>query len=102
MADVRREIQSLVIRLFFERRRLRLDIARGAGPIAPSAVDSGVAGEVDPTVRRQVRVLEIEAHLDALSGGAFYRPGSRPELRPELLRHDLDRRSPATAGSFTR
>jgi len=51
MADVRRDIQSLVIKLYFERLRL----------LSQSAGDE----------KQRQRILEIEAQLDALSGGAF-------------------------------
>jgi hypothetical protein len=59
MMDTRRDLATVLNRLYFERRRLRAE-ARfdpGADPIA--------------RLRRAVRVEEIEADLDALSGGAF-------------------------------
>jgi hypothetical protein len=62
MADVRREIQTLVIRLYFERRRLGSEGMNGTG-----------RGSADAAARRQLRIWEIEAQLDALSGGAFSR-----------------------------
>ena len=61
MADVRRDIQLLVIRLYFERRRLLSE-----------RTESGVnppTGAAPLTERHEVRILEIEAQLDALSGG---------------------------------
>jgi hypothetical protein len=60
-ADTRREIESLVIRLYFERRRLK--------------AESATADDLDmlPGSRRELRVAEIEAELDALTGGAFTR-----------------------------
>ena len=60
-ADTRREIESLVIRLYFERRRLK--------------AESAAADDLDmlPGSRRELRVAEIEAELDALTGGAFTR-----------------------------
>lgn len=58
-ADTRRELESLVIRLYFERRRLKAESA------AADALDM-LAGS-----RRELRVAEIEAELDALTGGAF-------------------------------
>ena len=66
-ADARREIESLVIRLYFERRRLKVDIsAADATGMPPSGMPlSGMALEL--------RVQEIEAELDALTGGAFTR-----------------------------
>ncbi|HEY4183533.1 MAG TPA: hypothetical protein VGP07_00630 [Polyangia bacterium] len=98
MSDVRRDIQSLVIRLYFERRRLltpvkeptrepsRADATRSASATAESANDvrssarqndatdaapaEGQAGE-----RRRLRVLEIEAQLEALSGVPFFHQG---------------------------
>jgi hypothetical protein len=53
MAELRRDIENSVNRLYFERRRLALESAGSE------------------TWARQVRVREIEAELDALSAGAF-------------------------------
>jgi hypothetical protein len=61
MADVHREIESLVIQLFFERRRLK------AEALASDASDRASGFRLD------LRVQEIEAELDALTGGAFAR-----------------------------
>jgi hypothetical protein len=60
-ADTRREIESLVIRLYFERRRLK--------------AESATADDLDmlPGSRRELRIAEIEAELDALTGDAFTR-----------------------------
>ncbi len=60
-ADTRREIESLVIRLYFERRHLK--------------AESAAADDLDmlPGTRRELRIAEIEAELDALTGGAFTR-----------------------------
>jgi len=70
MADVRRDIQSVVIKLYFERRRL----LSGAEP-SPTAVNGGAEAEVQMQMqmdeKRRLRVAEIEAQLDAVSGGAF-------------------------------
>jgi len=63
MSDVRRDIQALVIRLYFERRRLLLE-----STTTPAAPPPGEGASVE---LRVVRVAEIEAQLDALSGGAF-------------------------------
>ncbi len=74
-ADTRREIESLVIRLYFERRRLK--------------AESTTADDLDmlPGSRRELRIAEIEAELDALTGGVFTRLARhRPiegESRPE-------------------
>lgn len=57
MAEMRRDLEIAVSRLYFERRRLRLDRAS--------------ANASDRTVRRELRLREIEAELDALSQGAF-------------------------------
>ena len=63
MSDLRRDIQSLVIRLFFERRRLVAESqVNGAGVPSSDAAATG---------RRSLRIAEIEAELDMLSGGAF-------------------------------
>jgi len=61
MADMRREIESLTNRLYFERRRLVLE----------TRFDS--PDDAEPAVRRTVRLEELEAELDVLSGGAFAR-----------------------------
>jgi len=64
-----------VIRLYFERRRLK--------------AESTAADDLDmlPGSRRELRIAEIEAELDALTGGAFTRLARhRPiegESRPE-------------------
>jgi hypothetical protein len=55
MADMRRDIESLVVRLFFERRRLAPD---------------------GRTAERELRAQEIAAELDALSDGHFSRCSS--------------------------
>jgi hypothetical protein len=57
MAETRRDIEITVSRLYFERRRLRLERMP--------------AGERAVAWRRELRVREIESELDALSGGAF-------------------------------
>jgi hypothetical protein len=67
-ADARREIETLVIRLFFERRRLKAELsAADASGMAPSS------GTPLSAVRMELRVAEIEAELDALTAGAFTR-----------------------------
>lgn len=64
-ADARREIETLVIRLYFERRRLKLESAGADDSDMPSGS------------RRDLRIAEIEAELDALTGGAFTRLARR-------------------------
>jgi hypothetical protein len=59
MAEIRRDIEVTLSRLYFERRRLGLE-----RPLAGS-------GERTPALRREIRLREIESELDALSGGAF-------------------------------
>jgi len=61
MADVRREIESVVIRLYFERRRLKVEAVTTDG------------NDVVSNLRREARIEELEAELDALTGGAFLR-----------------------------
>jgi hypothetical protein len=61
-ADARREIESLVIRLYFERRRLKADLN------AADANDMSHSG-----LKLELRIEEVEAELDALTGGAFTR-----------------------------
>jgi len=70
-ADARREIEAQVIRLYFERRRLKAELtAADATSMPPGGVPlSGMALEL--------RVEEIEAELDALTGGAFTRLSRR-------------------------
>src|SRR6185369_1853760 len=67
-ADARREIESLVIRLFFDRRRLKAELF---------AADAIATGMPLSGVKMQLRVAEIEAELDALTGGAFTRLSRR-------------------------
>jgi len=59
MAEIRRDIEVTLNRLYFERRRLGLE-----------RLPSG-AGERTHVIRREVRLREIESELDSLSGGAF-------------------------------
>jgi len=66
--DARREIESLVIRLYFERRRLKAEL---------SAADAIATGMPLSGSKLALRVEEIEAELDALTGGAFTRLSSR-------------------------
>ncbi len=54
MAELRRDIETTINRLYFERRGLMLDGTATAGAI-----------------RRQLRIAEIAAELDAISGGSF-------------------------------
>lgn len=61
MAEVRRELETVVIRLYFERRRLK------AEALATDASDGA------PAVRVEIRIQELEAELDALTVGAFSR-----------------------------
>jgi hypothetical protein len=61
MAEVRRELETVVIRLYFERRRLK------AEALASDASDT------PPGVQVEIRIQELEAELDALTGGAFSR-----------------------------
>jgi len=69
-ADARREIESLVIRLYFDRRRLKAEL---------SAADAIATGMPLSGVKLELRVAEIEAELDALTGGAFTRLSRRHE-----------------------
>jgi hypothetical protein len=59
MAEIRRDIEVTLSRLYFERRRLGLE-RPPAGP-----------GDRTAALRREIRLREIESELDALSGGAF-------------------------------
>jgi hypothetical protein len=59
-ADARREVELLVVRLYFERRRLKAESA--AADVTNMA-----------RIKLELRAAEIEAELDALTGGAFSR-----------------------------
>jgi hypothetical protein len=61
MAEVRREIETVVIRLYFERRRLKAEAL------------ASDASEGSPAIRGEIRIQELEAELDSLTGGAFSR-----------------------------
>lgn len=61
MGDVRREVEAVVIRLYFERRRLKVEALTTDG------------NDVASNLRRDARIEELEAELDALTGGAFLR-----------------------------
>ncbi|MEP6653486.1 MAG: hypothetical protein ABJA82_09025 [Myxococcales bacterium] len=70
MADVRRDIQSFVIKLYFERLRLLAEAdppARATG----SSTDATSSSGTPAAEKLALRIAEIEAQLDALSGGAF-------------------------------
>jgi hypothetical protein len=71
-ADARREIESLVIRLYFERRRLKLESLGTDDTDMPSGS------------RRELRIAEVEAELDALTGGAFTRLARRHTIEGEF------------------
>jgi hypothetical protein len=71
MADVRRDIQLMVIRLYFERKRVMAELSPRNG-----VVDRRPASDRQ---RGNLRILEIEAELDALSGGAFSQARARDE-----------------------
>ncbi|HEY7373241.1 MAG TPA: hypothetical protein VIF57_13850 [Polyangia bacterium] len=70
-ADARREIEALVIRLYFERRRLKAELS------AADATAMAPAGMPMSGMTLELRVAEIEAELDALTGGAFTRLARR-------------------------
>ena len=55
MAELRRDIEATMNRLYFERRGLILDVSDGHGDY----------------VRHHLRASEVEAELNAISGGAF-------------------------------
>ncbi|HEX3698096.1 MAG TPA: hypothetical protein VH374_22185 [Polyangia bacterium] len=62
LADIRREVEMMVVRLVFERRRLKAETATSDAP------------DGAPRLRRELRIEEIEAELDALTAGAFSSP----------------------------
>jgi hypothetical protein len=55
MAELRRDIETTINRLYFERRGLVLDASEGQGE----------------SVRHHLRASEVDAELNAMSGGAF-------------------------------
>jgi hypothetical protein len=61
MAEVRKEIETVVIRLYIERRHLKAEAL------------ASDASEGAPAVRVELRIQELEAELDALTGAAFPR-----------------------------
>ncbi|MFL5306620.1 MAG: hypothetical protein ACJ8F1_15495 [Polyangia bacterium] len=63
--DARREIEAVIIRLYFERRRLKVESLEADDWDMPSGF------------RRDLRIAEVEAELDALTGGAFTRLARR-------------------------
>ena len=63
MAELRRDIETTIGRLYFERRRLVVDLGDA---LANDRVD-----DRDKGVRGKLRVGEIEAELDAMSAGVF-------------------------------
>jgi hypothetical protein len=65
-ADARREVELAVIRLYFERRRLKAE---------STAAD---VTDVTSVLKVELRIAEVEAELDAWTGGAFSRL-SRPD-----------------------
>ena len=74
--DARREIESLVIRLYFERRRLKAELG---------AADAIATGMPLSGMKLALRVEEIEAELDALTGGAFTRLSHRRDGSAEVV-----------------
>jgi hypothetical protein len=89
MSDVRHDIQSLVIRLYFERRRLLASSHRtGAGGESggsDAGFDYGAGAAPEPKGERQrLRVLELEAQLEALSGIPFPQHGGAAASSPEV------------------
>jgi len=72
ISDVRREVESLVIHLYFERRRLKIEAA---------AAD---ANDVASNLRRDARIEELEAELDALTGGTFSRATRARAVAPPV------------------
>jgi len=75
MSDVRRDIQSLVVRLFFERRRLLVGSPRAEATALAAA---------DAEEHRRLRVAELEAQLESLTGRDFFHPagGGSGEAHP--------------------
>ena len=64
-ADARREVETVIMRLYFERRRLKVESLGADDWDMPSGF------------RRDLRIAEVEAELDALTGGTFTRLARR-------------------------
>ena len=60
MVQLREDILEEVTRLFFERKRLLLDMETSVGDERPS-------------IEKQLKVQELTAYIDALTGGQFSR-----------------------------
>jgi hypothetical protein len=71
MADVRRDIQSLVVRLYFERRRLSI-VSTGSDRSEGSPSTPRRADGTGADARRRLRIAEVEAQLEALTGRPFF------------------------------
>lgn len=61
MSELRQDILDQVTRLYFERRRLQVELSQNRG--FPSEV----------CLEKEIRVNELTAHLDGLTGGGFSR-----------------------------
>ena len=83
MSDVRRDIQSLVIKLYFERRRLVIERSPSGAVTTRGATTDARAAD-----RRNLRIWEIEAQLNALSDGAFS-GGAGPRREGEAQRKGM-------------
>ncbi|MCD4728880.1 MAG: hypothetical protein K8R46_14575 [Pirellulales bacterium] len=59
MVELREDILNQVTRLYFERRRLQIEMINIPGRIAPDALD------------KQMRIEELTALIDAMTGGEF-------------------------------
>jgi len=62
LGELRQQVLATVVRLYFERRRLQVQ-----GKLKTGSED------IAATLDREVRIREIEANLDALTGGAMSR-----------------------------
>ena len=80
-----------MIRLYFERRRLKADLS------AADANDMSHSG-----LRLELRIEEIEAELDALTGGAFSRLARREAAAEDPPPHDDDLLPSPTAPAIQR
>jgi hypothetical protein len=66
LSELRQKVLESVVRLYFERRRLQVQGRLASGE------------DFSATLDREVRIREIEASLDALTGGAMRRGLKRP------------------------
>lgn len=68
MVELREDILDEVTRLYFERRRLQIELLKAQSGVPDS-------GGSDPRLEKEMRIAELTALIDALTGGEFSRSG---------------------------